>query len=97
MSDNIIKTAAVAGATYFGGPIGGMVAGSLLASESLGRTPSSSNIPAPAAESVTPLPTPNDADVRGAKKKSIATMKARKGRASTILTADTSVSDALGG
>jgi len=47
--------------------------------------------PAPAApkpEPVTPMPTPNDQAVKDAKKKSIAAMTARQGRASTILTGD---------
>lgn len=44
-----------------------------------------------------PLPQPNDAAVRKIKKRSIAAMRARRGRASTILTDDTAISDALGG
>lgn len=93
MGEKIITKVADGFTGGIGGAIGGAVLSSLLGSDS----PSPSNIPAPAAEPATPLPTPNDADVRTAKKKSIATMKARKGRASTILTADTAVSDALGG
>lgn len=53
--------------------------------------------PAPAApkvEPVTPMPTPNDAAVKDAKRKSIAAMTARQGRASTILTGN---ADATGG
>lgn len=43
---------------------------------------------APKPEPVTPMPTPNDQAVKDAKKKSIAAMTARQGRASTILTGD---------
>jgi uncharacterized membrane protein YgcG len=44
--------------------------------------------PAPAPEPVTPMPTPNDKAVQDAKRKSIAAIKARQGRASTILTSE---------
>jgi hypothetical protein len=46
--------------------------------------------PAPTPEPVTPMPTPgpNDKAVREAKKKSIAAITARQGRASTILTGE---------
>lgn len=50
--------------------------------------------PAPKVEPVTPMPTPNDAAVKDAKRKSIAAMTARQGRASTILTGN---EDATGG
>ena len=49
---------------------------------------------APKVEPVTPMPTPNDAAVKDAKRKSIAAMTARQGRASTILTGN---EDATGG
>lgn len=50
----------------------------------------SSPAPAPTPEPVTPMPTANDQAVKDAKKKSIAAMTARQGRASTILSADDS-------
>lgn len=81
----------------FGGGIGGALGGFVLSSL-LGSESPSSNMPAPpVAEAGKTMPTPNDTDVRQAKKKSISAMRARKGRASTILTADTAISDALGG
>lgn len=49
---------------------------------------------APKVEPVTPMPTPNDAAVKEAKRKSIAAITARQGRASTILTGN---EDATGG
>lgn len=49
---------------------------------------------APKVEPVTPMPTPNDAAVKDAKRKSIAAMTARQGRASTILTGN---EDSTGG
>jgi hypothetical protein len=48
----------------------------------------------PAAEPVTPMPTPNDDAVRTAKRKSTAQQRRRGGRSSTILT---SLDDSLGG
>lgn len=50
--------------------------------------------PAPAVEPPKPMPTPNDADVRTAKRRSIAEQTQRRGRASTILTAE--AGDTLG-
>lgn len=44
--------------------------------------------PAPTVAPVTPMPTPDDAAVKDAKKKSIAAITARQGRASTILSAN---------
>lgn len=49
---------------------------------------------APKVEPVTPMPTPNGAAVKDAKRKSIAAMTARQGRASTILTGN---EDSTGG
>jgi len=42
------------------------------------------------------MPTPNDQAVKDAKKKSIAAMTARQGRASTILTGDDGTGDGGG-
>lgn len=53
--------------------------------------------PAPKPEPVTPMPTPNDKAVQDAKKKSIAAITARQGRASTILTGDDSAGGSGGG
>lgn len=50
----------------------------------------SSPAPAPTPEPVPPMPTANDQAVKDAKKKSIAAMTARQGRASTVLSADDS-------
>ena len=51
---------------------------------------------APVVEPVTPMPTPNDEARRKALRKSVATQRARQGRASTILT--TNIDDTgLGG
>lgn len=43
-----------------------------------------------------PMPTPDDAAARSARRRSIAGMSRRRGRASTILTGDTGTGDALG-
>ncbi len=51
---------------------------------------------APAVEKPTEMPTPNDAAVAAAKRKSIAGLVARQGRASTILTDQSSGGTALG-
>lgn len=51
---------------------------------------------APAVEKPTEMPTPNDAAVAAAKRKSIAGLVARQGRASTILTDQSSDGTALG-
>lgn len=56
--------------------------------------PAPAPAPAPKPEPVTPMPTPNDKAVQDAKKKSIAAITARQGRASTILSGN---SDASGG
>lgn len=53
--------------------------------------------PAPKPEPVTPMPTANDKAVQDAKKKSIAAITARQGRASTILTGDDSAGGSGGG
>lgn len=82
--------------SFGGGALGGFVLSSLLGSESP-SSPSSGMPAPPVAEAGKTMPTPADANVREAKKKSISAMRARKGRASTILTADTAISDALGG
>ena len=51
---------------------------------------------APVVEPVTPMPLPDDAARKAAKRRSIATQQARRGRASTILT--TNIDDTgLGG
>lgn len=49
--------------------------------------------PAPTPALVTPMPSPNDEAVKAAKKRSIAAMTQRQGRASTILSGE----DATGG
>ena len=51
---------------------------------------------APTVEKPTEMPTPNDAAVAAAKRKSIAGLVARQGRASTILTDQSSNGTALG-
>lgn len=51
---------------------------------------------APVVEKPTEMPTPNDAAVAAAKRKSIAGLVARQGRASTILTDQSSGGTALG-
>ena len=51
---------------------------------------------APAVTPPTPMPTPDDAAIKAAKRRSIADQQRRQGRASTILT-DTGTTDALGG
>ncbi len=51
-------------------------------------TPTPAPAPAPTVAPVTPMPTPDDAAVKEAKKKSIAAITARQGRASTILSAN---------
>lgn len=101
MGKNVLKIAGAALGAYFA-PAGllassiGAVGGAATAS-ALGEKPTI-NLPAPPTpEPVKTLPTPDADAVRETKKKSIAQMRARKGRASTILTADTAVSDALGG
>ena len=104
MADAILKIGgAVIGYTV-GGPLGavsGYQAGAGL-SDAGGYSPEAKarkklSIPAPAIEPVKAMPTPDDAAVKLAKRRSIAGMQARRGRASTILTADTAISDALGG
>lgn len=89
MSDDIFKGAAGG----LAGGIGGAIISSLLGSEA----PSPANIPPPSVEAPSELPTAKSPDITAAKKRSIMEMRKRKGRASTILTQDTSVSDALGG
>ena len=51
---------------------------------------------APAVEPVTAMPTPNDAAVAAARRKSIAGLVARQGRAASILTDQSSNGAALG-
>lgn len=51
-------------------------------------TPAPAPVPVPTVEPVTPMPTPDDKAVADAKKRSIAAITARQGRASTILTGD---------
>lgn len=80
-----------------GGAVGGGVISSLLGKESPLAETAATVPPPPTIEAPKTMPTPNDAAVKQAKKRSIASMRARKGRASTILTADTAISDALGG
>lgn len=80
-----------------GGGVGGALGGALISSLLGSESPSASTPAPPVPEEPKTMPTPNDAAVRQAKKRSIAAMRARKGRASTILTSDTAVSDALGG
>lgn len=72
------------------------VAGGLIASLLGGgnEQPAAAAPAAPKVEPVTPMPTPNDAAVKDAKRKSIAAMTARQGRASTILTGN---EDSTGG
>lgn len=70
------------------------VAGGLIANLFGGGGDSQPAPAAPKVEPVTPMPTPNDAAVKDAKRKSIAAMAARQGRASTILTGN---EDATGG
>lgn len=61
----------------------GQVVGSLFAGD---KDSAPAAPPPPKVEPVTPMPTPNDAAVKDAKRKSLAAMTARQGRASTILT-----------
>ena len=100
MGKNVLKLAGAALGAYFApagvlassiGAVGGAAAASALSQ------PVPANIPPPAAEPVKTMPSPDSEAVRDSQKKSIAKMRARKGRASTILTSDTAVSDALGG
>lgn len=101
MGDKILKLAGAVAGVYFGGP--GLLGSALGAGagyatgSALTEKPPTTSIPAPAIEPVKTLPTPDDAATKLAKKRSIAGLQARKGRASTILTADTAISDALGG
>ena len=104
--DNLLKSAVVQKVVgSFAGGVGGALAGlavnSLLGKES---SPAAAepvaapavNVPSPPTpESPAEVPQPNSAAVMQAKKKSIATMQKRRGRASTILTDQPS--DALGG
>jgi len=59
--------------------------------------PAPAPAPAPKPEPVTPMPTPNDKAVQDAKKKSIAAITARQGRASTILTGEDTAGGGSGG
>ncbi len=61
------------------------------------EAPAPAPAPAPKPEPVTPMPTPNDKAVQDAKKKSIAAITARQGRASTILTGNDSAGGDGGG
>lgn len=83
------------------------VFGSLLSSLVVNKMTSSgpqpanaSSLAAPATPEVTKptvMPTPDSTEVAAAKRRSIADMLARQGRASTILTDQSSKTDALGG
>lgn len=104
MADAILKIGGAVIGGLTGGPLGaiaGYQAGAGISDER-GFSPGAKarkklSIPAPAIEPVKAMPTPDDAAVKLAKRRSIAGLQARKGRASTILTADTTISDALGG
>jgi hypothetical protein len=76
--------------------MGGLVQGVMKVVSSIfgGGDETPAPAPAPKPEPVTPMPTPNDKAVQDAKKKSIAAITARQGRASTILSGN---SDASGG
>lgn len=52
--------------------------------------------PPPQVEAPTPMPTPDDAAVQEAKRRSVLAQVQRQGRASTILTADSGSSDRMG-
>lgn len=78
------------------GAVFGALAASLLSSE----RPTGQGLFAPVAEPPKLMPVPDDEAAKLAKRRSLARQRARAGRASTILTQDTSVSspsDTLGG
>ena len=101
MGDDIFRNAALN--LSVGGAKAGATAGAAATDEAYGTdlssliSPNEIDIPGQQEVEIPPLPQPNDAAVRQSKKRSIAAMRARRGRASTILTADTAISDALGG
>jgi len=78
--------------TFFGGPAGTAIGGALGSAASSGLAGLvKQNLPKPVAPTV--MPTPDDDAVQQAKKRQIAEIQARSGRASTIL----SGGDRLGG
>lgn len=84
----LIGPAVTALGTFLGSPILGSLAGGLVAGASKGMKPS-----AIVAKPPTVMPDADDEAVKGARRRQIAEIQARSGRASTIL----SQSDALGG
>ena len=100
MGKNVLKLAGAALGAYFA-PTGFLASsfGAMSGAAAAGALsqPAPANIAPPAAEPVKTMPSPDSEAVRDVRKKSIKKMLARKGRASTILTSDTAVSDALGG
>lgn len=80
---------------------GGAVSGPIGAATTLGQIaaprPNSPDVPAPPAlEPAAPMPTPNDAAVRNARRRAVAVQRQRRGRASTILTTPFTSDDTLG-
>lgn len=73
-----------------GAAAGGIVSSLFGGSKGAGQAPA-----APAIEKPTAMPSPDDAAAQEAKKKSLVAQIQRRGRASTILTGDTT-SDAMG-
>lgn len=70
-------------------------AASAVISSAMAKKPSQPQVAAPVVEKPTTMPTPDGADAEAAKKKSLMAQIQRQGRASTILTGDTS-SDKMG-
>ena len=94
--DKLVPLAATAAGYYFGGPLAGAAAGLGASALTGGLTPDKPGSAAPAPSVTPPVPMPDPKGSKDAKRRTLAEMMKRQGRASTILS-DTSQSDALGG